>query len=166
MFAIAIIAVLVIPCAIFMILVFIKSNQITPITPDQVLAEDSMTQVGSVNSDSGNSSTLIETDEDEEPTMTADQIRIRVANAKRERETVQAIMISVVSLAILYIPQVLYDFSIFVCLKMNSSEKEKCDFLEGMRPFVTEFAALYGIIQPAIFLWLCDQFWFAWDNRH
>ena len=75
-------------------------------------------------------------------------------------------MTSVISLAILYIPQILFDFSIFVCLKTHSSEKEKCDFLEGMRPFVTEFAAMYGIIQPVIFLWLCDQFWFAWDNRN
>ena len=169
MFAIAIMAVLVIPCAIFMILVFLKSNQITPLTPDQVIADDSMTQVGSVNSDSGNSSTLIETDEDEaKPTMTADQIRIRVANAKRERDTVHAIMIlcTAHAIAILYIPQILFDFSIFVCLKTHSSEKEKCDFLERMRPFVTEFAALYGIIQPVIFLWLCDQFWFAWDNRN
>lgn len=99
---------------------------------------------------------------------TAGEIRIHAtqeAIVKREREAMKALMLSVLSLAILYAPRILFEMYTFVCSKMNPLEKEKCNFVE-MQPIFSGILSLYSIIQPLIFLWFCGQFWTAWNNRH
>ena len=89
-----------------------------------------------------------------------DEVRVHAneqAIFKREKEAMRALMISVLSLAVLYIPRISFTFTSFICSQMYPLEKEECNFLE-VRPFFNELAALHGIIQPAIFLWFCDQF--------
>ena len=69
-------------------------------------------------------------------------------------------MFSVLSLLILYVPRIIFEFSTVVCSKMYPAEKEKCNYSEA-KPFFTELTSLHGIVQPLIFLWFCDHFWSA-----
>ena len=84
--------------------------------------------------------------------------------SKQEKKAMRALMFSVISLLVIYIPRLLLALSEFICTKIHGNNNEKCNFLDA-RPFMAEFTALHGIVQPISFLCLCDQFWAAWNNR-
>jgi hypothetical protein len=138
MFIVTTLSVLIVPCVVLKIAIYIQTRDIE-----------------------------FELTVQDEAEFHAGEIRIHVTDetvAKREKEAMRALMISVLAILIIYIPRILFTVSTFVCSKLNPVEKEKCNFLNA-RPFINEFAALHGIIQPVIFLWFCDQFRTAWKYR-
>lgn len=86
------------------------------------------------------------------------------AGGEAERKELLTLMFSVLTLLIIYIPRFLFALSSFVCSHLYPLDKEQCAFIEA-RPFMAEYTALHGIIQPIVYLCLCDQFWTAWKNR-
>ena len=81
--------------------------------------------------------------------------------AKWDKKAMRALMISVLTLLAIYIPRTMLALYTFICVKWNGPlAEEECSFLDE-RPYLTEFTALHGIIQPLSFLCLYDQFWTA-----
>ena len=139
MFMVTTFSLLIVPCVILKIAIYIKTEI-----------------------DSSSSEPTVQ----EAVFLHSSEIRVHVTDetvAKREKEAVRALMFSVLAVLIIYIPRILFTVSTFVCSKLNPLEKDKCNFLNA-RPFINEFAALHGIIQPLIFLWFCEQFRTAWKN--
>ena len=181
MFVLTTLVLLIVPCVVLKIAIFIKTQQ--EIIPHHPNSSSSSASSG------GDSCNSIEDQEvlegaavgiqgptvaaanDEEETMRVHATQAAIA--KLEKEAMRALMFSVLSLLVIYIPRVLFNVSTFVCTKLvvvvdpNQTERrdEKCNFLEAW-PIFTEYTALHGIIQPAAFLWFSDQFRTAWKNRH
>ena len=147
MFVLTITTVLLIPCVILKIIIFYKSYKIINGTDQQEVA----IELDNLAIDDDNGVRVHATEE---------------AIAKRERAAMRALMYSVLPLLILYIPEIIAYISSFACIKIYSNEKEECtgNFLK-VKPFMTEYTALHGIIQPICFLVLSDEFWEAWNNR-
>ena len=168
MFLITILVLLIVPCVILKILIFIKMQDIIPHfthpNDHEVIEREADLNLDNNNDVSSSGSSTLST----QANVDSGEIRVHATEetiAKLEREAMRALMFSVLSLIILYVPRILYEFSTFVCTKLHHPlEKEKCNFLEA-RPFFAEFTALHGIIQPVSFLWFCDQFWSVWKNR-
>ena len=95
--------------------------------------------------------------------------------AKREKEAVRSLMISVVSLLVIYIPMFIYCIASYIYYHWLMSppliipyddENNWHRWFLSLAPTIVEFLALHGFIQPLTFLFTCDQFWDAWNNRH
>ena len=153
-------ALLIVSCAILKIVIFIKtkkiisgSNQSGASSVDDIEMAGDLDRKPGANNQQQQQQLRAHTTEE--------------ATAKQEKKAMRALMFSVISLLIVYIPRLLFALSEYICIKIHPGEEEegKCNFLDA-RPFMAEFTALHGIIQPIFFLRLCDQFWTAWHNRH
>ena len=155
-------ALLVVPCVILKITIFIRTQDITLRSTIYPNTNERVEDINHLNSDNINSS------RESAPSIRANaEIRVHATEetiGKWDRESMKALMFCVLSLLILYVPRILFEFSTFVCSKLIPFQKEMCNFVEA-RTFFIEFTSLHGVIQPLIFLWFCDQFWTAWNNR-
>jgi hypothetical protein len=174
MFVLTPLVLLIVPCVVLKIAVFIKTQQdIIPhpssnasVDGDSGSNEDHQLEVAAVQG--RRNAVAVATDDDDEETMRVHATEETIA--KLEKEAMRALMFSVLSLLVIYIPRVLFNFSTFICSKLHqqpheNKELEKCNFLEAW-PIFTEYTALHGIIQPAAFLFFSEQFRTAWKNRH
>ena len=180
MFVLTTLVLLIVPCVVLKIAIFIKTQQ-------EIIPHHPNSSSSSSASSGGDSCSSIEDQlegaavgiqgppvapgNEEEETMRVHATQAAIA--KLEKEAMRALMFSVLSLLVIYIPRVLFNVSTFVCAKLvvvvdpNQTERrdEKCNFLDAW-PIFTEYTALHGIIQPTAFLWFSDQFRTAWKNRH
>ena len=148
----AILAILIATCVVLKVLIYVKTRRSD--TTDHRHHDDNNRNAIEMNDAEVGGRTGLRANATDQATI-----------AKRDKKAMRALMISVLTLLAIYIPRTMLALYTFICVKWNGLiAEEECSFLDA-RPYLTEFTALHGIIQPVSFLCLYDQFWTSWKNR-